>query len=97
MHGTRAVASSDPQGEESASTQHSPGAPAESPVERRTVQEIGRVSDRVHTRQSPQRTKPKTDARGIVQGQPHRGALNCGYNTEGAQRPCLRRGQRQAQ
>ena len=46
------VASSDPKGEVSASTQNSPGAPAESPVERRTVRETRRVSDRVHTRQT---------------------------------------------
>ena len=43
------VASSDPKGEVLASTRNSPAAPAESPVERRTVQEPGRVSDRVHT------------------------------------------------
>ena len=46
------VASSDPKGVVSASTQNSPGAPAESPVRRRTVRETGRVSDRVHTRQT---------------------------------------------
>ena len=38
------VASSDPQGEVSASTRNSPGAPAESPVQRRTVRETRRVS-----------------------------------------------------
>ena len=80
------VASSDPQGEVSASTRNSPGAPAESPVERRTVWETGRVSDRVHTRQPPQRTQPKTGAGGTRQGQPHRGAPN-GYNAERAQHP----------
>ena len=37
--GQESVASSDPKGAVSASTQKSPGAPAESPVERRTVQE----------------------------------------------------------
>ena len=46
------VASSDPRGAVSASTRNSPGAPAESPVARRTVRETGRVSDRVHTRQT---------------------------------------------
>ena len=46
------VASSDPKGAVSASTQKSPGAPAQSPVERRTVRETGRISDRVHTRQT---------------------------------------------
>ena len=38
------VSSSDPQGEVSASTRNSPCASAESPVERRTVRENGRVS-----------------------------------------------------
>ena len=90
------VASSDPQGEVSASTRNSPGAPAKSLVERRTVRETGRVSDRVHTRQPPQRTQPKTGAGGTSQGQPRRGAPN-GYNAERAQRPCLGVGQRQAQ
>ena len=46
------MASSDPKGALSASTQNSPGAPAESPVKRRTVRETGRVSDRVHTRRT---------------------------------------------
>ena len=90
------VAFSDPKGEVSASTRNSPGAPAESPVERRTVRENGRVSDWVHTREPPQRTQPKTDAGGTRQGQPHHGAPN-GYDAERAQRPCLGRGQRQAQ
>ena len=90
------VASFDLQGKVSASTRNSPGAPAESPVERRTVRETGRVSDRVHTRQPPQRKQPKTGARGTRQGQPHRGAPN-GYDAERAQRPCLGGGQRQAQ
>ena len=89
------VASSDPQGEVSASTRNSSGAPAESPVERRTVRETGRVSDPIHTRQPPQRTQPKTDAGGTRQGQPHRGAPNR-YDAERAQRPCLGGGQRQA-
>ena len=44
----------------------------------------------------PQRTQPKTEAGGTRQGQPHRGAAN-GYDAERAQRPCLGRGQRQAQ
>ena len=90
------VASSDPQGEVSASTRNSPGALAESPVERRTVRETGRVSDRVHTRQPTQGTQPKTGAGGTRQGQPHRGAPN-GYDAERAQRSCLGGGQRQAQ
>ena len=51
------MASSDPQGEVSASTRNSPGAPTESPDKRRTVRETGYVSDRVHTRQPPQRTE----------------------------------------
>ena len=46
------MAPSDLKGEVSASTQNSPGAAAESPVERQTVQETGRVSDRVHTHQT---------------------------------------------
>ena len=50
------VASSDPPGEVSASTRNSRGAPTEFPIERRTVRETGRVSDRVPTRQPPQRT-----------------------------------------
>ena len=58
------MASSNPQGEVSASTRNSPGAPAESPIERRTVRETGRVSDQVHTRQPPQRTQPKFGAGG---------------------------------
>ena len=44
----------------------------------------------------PQRTQPKTEAGGTRQGQPHCGAPN-GYDAERAQRPCLGRGQRQAQ
>ena len=90
------MASSDPQGEVSASTGNSPGAPAYSPDERRAVQETGRVSDRVNTRQPPQRTQRKTDAGGTRQGQPHRGAPH-GYDAERAQSPCPGRGQRQAQ
>ena len=70
------MASSDPQGAVSASTRNSPGAPAESPVERRTVRETGRVSDWDHRRQPPQGMQPKTNAGGIRQGQPHRGAPN---------------------
>ena len=90
------MASSDPQGAVSASTRNSPGALAESPVERRTVRETGRVSDRVHTHQPPQRRQPKTNAGGTRQGQPHRGAPN-GYDAERAQHPRLGGGQRQAQ
>ena len=44
------MASSDLEGEVSASTRKSPDAPAEGPVERPTVQETERVSDRVHKR-----------------------------------------------
>ena len=90
------MAYSDPQGEVSASTPNRPGAQAESPVKRQTVRETGRVSDRVHRRQPPQRTQPKTDAEGTPQGQPHRVAQN-GYDAEQAQRPCLGGGERQAQ
>ena len=64
------MASSDLHGEVSASTRNSPGAPAESPVKRRTVRETGCVSDRVHTRKRPQRTQPKTDAGGTCQDNP---------------------------
>ena len=46
------IASSDPRGEGLASTPKGCSAPAESPVEIRNVQEAGRVSDRVHTRQT---------------------------------------------
>ena len=90
------MASPDPQGEVSAFTGNSPGALAESPVERRTVRETGRVSDQVYTRQPLQRTQPKTNAGGTRQGQAHRGAPN-GYDAERGQRPCLGGGQRQAQ
>ena len=90
------MASSDRKGAVSASTQNSPGAPAQFPVKRRAVGATGRVSDRVHTRKTRQRTQPKTDARGTRQGQPHRGAPN-GYDAERAQRPRLGGGQRQAQ
>ena len=89
-------ASSDPQGEVSASIQNSPGALAESPVARWTVCETGRVSDRVHTRQPAQRRQPKTNAAGTRQGQPHRRAPN-EYDAERGQGPCLGGGQRQAQ
>ena len=88
--------SSDHKGAVSASTRNCPGAPAESPVERRTVRETGRVSDRVHTRKPPQGTQPRADAGGTRQGQPHRGARN-GYHAERAKRRCLGSGQRQAQ
>ena len=44
----------------------------------------------------PQRTQPRTKAGATRHGQPHRGAPN-GYDAERAQRPCLGRGQRQAQ
>ena len=90
------MAPSDPQGAVSASTRNSPGAPSESLFERRTVRETRRVSDRVHTRQPPQRTQPKTNAGGTLVGQPHRRALN-GHYAERAQRSRLGEGQRQAQ
>ena len=73
------MASPDPQGEVTTSAQNSPGAPAESPVKQRRVRETGRVSDRVQTRKSPQRTQPKTDDGGTCQGQPHHGDPN-GYD-----------------
>ena len=79
-----------------ASTRKSPGAPAQAPVERRTVRETGRVSDRVHTRTPPQRTQPKTNAGGNRQGQSHRGAPN-GYDAERVHRRCLGSGHRQTQ
>ena len=44
----------------------------------------------------PERTQPKTEAGGTRQGQPHRRAPS-GYDAEHAQRPCLGKGQRQAQ
>ena len=71
------MASSDPQGEVSASTQNSPGAPAESLVERRAVRETGRVSDRVHTRQHrsahSRRPTPEGPARDIPIAGPRTG------------------------
>ena len=50
-HGTRAWRPLTQKGEVSASTQNSAGAPTKVPVERWTVRETGRVSDRVRTRQ----------------------------------------------
>ena len=44
----------------------------------------------------PQRMQLKTEVGGTRQGQPHRGAPNR-YDAERAQRPCLGRGQRQAE
>ena len=82
------VPSSDPQGEVSVSTRNSPGAPAESSVEQRTVRETKRGSDRVNTRKPPQCTQPNTNTGGTRQGQPDRGAPK-GYDTVRAQRPCL--------
>ena len=55
-----------------ASTQSSPGAPAKSPIKRRTVRETGNVSNHVHARKPPQRTQPKTVTGGTRQGQPQR-------------------------
>ena len=89
------VASSDPKGAVSASTRNNPDAPGESPVDSWAVRETGRVSYRVNTRQPPQGTQPKTDAGGIRQGQPHRGAPN-GYDAERARSPCLCGSQLQA-
>ena len=88
------MAPSDPQGEVLASTRISPGARTDSLVARRKVPETGRVSNRVHTRQPPQRRQPKTDAGDTRQGHSHRQAPN-GYDAERAQRPCLGGGQRQ--
>ena len=48
----RGVASSDLKEEVLVSTRNIPGAPAKSPVESRAVRETGRVSDRVHPRQT---------------------------------------------
>ena len=90
------MASGDPQGEVTTSTRNSPDAPAESPVERRTVRETRSVSDQVDTGKAPQRTEPKIDAGGTRQGQPHRGAPSS-YDAEQAQLPCLSGGQRQTQ
>ena len=90
------MVSSKPQGEVLGSTRNSPGALAESPVEQRTAQKTSSISDRVHRRQPPQSTQPKTDAGGTRQGQLHRGAPN-GYDAERAQRPYLGGGQQQAQ
>ena len=70
------VASSNPKGAVLPSTRNSPGAPAQSSLERRAVRKTGRVSDRVHTRKPPQRMQPKTDAGGTRQGPPHPGAPN---------------------
>ena len=95
-HGTRALHPPNRNGGVSASTQNSPGAAVKSPFERGTVQETGHVSDRVHTRKLPQRTQPKTDARGTRQGQPHGGGPNR-YDAERAYRRCLGSGQGQAQ
>ena len=86
--------SSDAKGEVSASTRKRPGAPAESPVQRRAVWETGCVSDLTRTRKPRQRTQRNGDGRGTHQGQPPRGARN-GYDAERAQRWCLGGGQRQ--
>ena len=51
-HTYLAVASSNPKGEEAAATRNSPGAPAEYPVERRTVRETGRVGHWVNIRKT---------------------------------------------
>ena len=53
------------------------------------------VTESTHAK-PPQRTQPRTGARGTHQGQPHRGAPN-GYDAERPQRPCLGGGQQQAQ
>ena len=85
-------ASSVQKGAVSASTRNSPGAPAESPVERQTVRETGRVVEWFHTRQ----TTAGHAAQDRNRGDPPGTAPN-GYDAEGTQRPCLGRGQRQAQ
>ena len=85
------VASSDPKGEVSASTGNSPGAPAESPVERRTIRETRRVSDRIHTRQTTAAHGAKDGSRRDPPGTTHRGAPN-GYDAERAQRPFPQQG-----
>ena len=90
------VALSVPKVAVSSSTRNSPGTPAKSPVERRAVRETGRVSEGSTHTKPPQRTQPKTDARGTRQGQPHCGAQNR-YDAELPQRRCLGSGQRQAQ
>ena len=90
------MASSDPKGAVSASTRNSPGAPASAlSQDRRYGKPDASVTGSTHAK-PPQQTQPKTEAGGTRQGQPHRGAPN-GYDAEGAQRPCLGRGQRQAQ
>ena len=88
--------SSDPKGAVSASTRNSPGAPAGSPVETRTVRQTRPVCDQVHTRKPPQRTQPKTDTGGTRQGQHHHGLPN-GYNADRAHRRCLSSRHGQAQ
>ena len=96
-HTHTGVASSDPKGDVSASTRNSPSAPAESPVERRTVQETGRVSDLVQTRQTTAahaaRDRSWRDPPGTT---PSQGPKRVRRGARPA-RPCLGRGQRQAQ
>ena len=68
------MASSDPKGEVLASTCNSPGAPAESPIGRRSVQETGSVSDRLHTHQTTAVHAPQDQSRRIPPGRtPSRG------------------------
>ena len=72
-----------------ASTRNSPGAPAESPVEKRTVPETGSVSDRVHTRQTTAahaaRDQSRRDPLGTT---PSRGPERVRRGTSPAPLPC---------
>ena len=63
-------------GKVSAVTRNSPGAAAESPVERRTVQETGSVSDRVHIRQTTAAHAAQDQSRRDPPGITHSGAAN---------------------
>ena len=72
------MASSDPKGAVSASTLNSPGAPTEFPVGRRTVQETGRVSDRVNA--SPRPT-PEGPARDNPIAGPQKGTTRSEHST----------------
>ena len=76
------MGSSDPKGAVSAATRNSPGAPAESPVERRAVWETRRVSDRVHTGKLPQRTQPKPTPEGTARAHPIAGPRTGTTRTE---------------
>ena len=90
------VASSHLTGEVSASTPTSSGAPTESPVERRTVGETGRASDQVHTRQTTAAHAVQDRSPEDPPGTTPSRAPN-GYDSDGASRPCLDRGQKEGQ